>query len=235
MTGLFVTATDTGVGKTVITAALALALKERGRDVAVVKPVQSGAYAADPEGDAATLKRLAQLPEPPEEIAPFSFAAPLAPLVAARLEGRELALDQVAATVLQRAHGRETVLVEGAGGLLVPVGAGWTVADLTAALRLPLLIVARAALGTVNHTLLTLAEARRRGLEVIGVVLNGHVPAPGPDLANAEMIEAFGDTPVLGQTPKLDGPITPEALRIVASHIDLDRLIARARKEESHA
>ncbi len=233
MNGLFVTGTDTGVGKTLVTAALALALKARGVDVGVVKPVQSG------EGDAETLKRWAGLEEEPEEICPFSFAAPLAPLVAARLEGRTLDLDEVCGRV--RTLARHVVtLVEGAGGLLVPVGPDWTIADLAAALGLPLLIVARAGLGTVNHTLLTLAEARRVGLDVAGVVLNGHgrgsdpnVPGSDPNVTgsdpsvdtNVELIELFGDVPVLARVPWLDGEITSERLR----RLDLDLI-----KEEAH-
>lgn len=228
MTGLFVTATDTGVGKTVVTAALALALLERGLDVGVVKPVQSGNRAGDAEGDAMLLKRWLGLEEEPEEIAPFSFEAPLAPLVAARLEGRSLELDEVVERTRALAARHALTLVEGAGGLLVPVGADWTIADLAAALALPLLIVGRARLGTVNHTLLTLAEARRHGLEVAGVVLNGHCPGSVPShVSNGELIEAFGGVRVLAHVPHLDGEITAERLRSL--HLDLDLA-----KEEAH-
>ena len=219
MNGLFVTGTDTGVGKTLVTAALALALKAQGLDVGVVKPVQTG------EGDAVALKNWAELAEEPEEIAPFSFEAPLAPLVAARLEGRTLELDEVCGRVRALAR-HELTLVEGAGGLLVPVGPDWTIADLASALGLPLLIVARAGLGTVNHTLLTVAEARRLGLDVIGVVLNGHGRGSDPSVeTNAELIESFGDVSVLARIPWLDGEITTERLR----RLDLDLV-----KEEAH-
>lgn len=222
MNGLFVTGTDTGVGKTLVTAALALALRARGVDVGVVKPVQTG------EGDAETLRRWAELHEEPGEIAPLSFAAPLAPLVAARLEGRELELEEVAERTRKAARRHDVVLVEGAGGLLVPVGPGWTMADLAARLGLPLLVVARAGLGTVNHTLLTVAEARRRGLAVAGVVLNGAVDLSSD--TNAELIESFGDVRVLAQIPPLPGEITPERLR----RLDLDLALDQT-KEEAHA
>ena len=214
---VFITGTDTGVGKTVVTAALALALRARGADVGVVKPVQTG------DGDAAELKRLAGLAEPLEEIAPFSFAAPLAPLVAARLERVSLELDAVAARVRELAARHEVTLVEGAGGLLAPVGPDWTVADLAGVLSLPLLVVARAGLGTVNHTLLTVREAGRRGLDVAGVVLNG--PEDESSATNGELIESFGGVRVLARIPRLDGPPTPERLR--ALHLDLS-------KEEAH-
>jgi dethiobiotin synthetase len=237
--GVFVTGTDTGVGKTVVTAALCLALRRRGLDAGVVKPVQSGNRAADPDGDAMLLKRWVGLSEEPEEIAPYSFAQPLAPLVAARLEGRPLDLEEVGARMRALARRHELCLVEGAGGLVVPMGPGWTVADLAAALALPLLVVARAGLGTVNHTLLTVREARRYGLEVVGVVMNESAPiAPedDPSLAtNAELIESLGGVPVLARVPWLGEEIGRERL----ARLDLDRLVERVTeeltKEEAHA
>ncbi len=205
MRGLFVTGTDTGVGKTVVTAALALALRERGVDAGVVKPVETG------DGDAAVLARLAELADGPGEIAPFSFAAPLAPLVAARLEGVELRLGEVAERVRALAQGRELVLVEGVGGLLCPVGPGWTIADLAAELGLPALVVARASLGTINHTLLTVREARRLGLDVTGVVLNGR--GDESEATNGELIESFASVPIVARVPQLEGGPTSERLR----------------------
>jgi dethiobiotin synthetase len=201
--GVFVTGTDTGVGKTVVTAALALALKQRGIDVGVVKPVESGG------GDAEALKQLAELDEPLEEIAPFRFAEPLAPLVAARAEGRELALGQVHARVNESAARHELTLVEGAGGVLVPAGEGWTILDLAAALGLPVLVVARAGLGTVNHSLLTVDAVRRAGLDVIGVVLNGDDPLVD---SNRALIEEFGDVPTFHRP--WDGPIDPHLVAL---------------------
>jgi len=196
-----------------VTAALALALKERGVDVGVVKPVQTG------EGDAETLKRWAELSEEPAEIAAFTFGTPVAPLVAARLEGVTLALDDVVSRVHAVAAPHEFTLVEGAGGLLVPVGPDWTIADLAAALGLPLLIVARAGLGTVNHTLLTVSEARRLGLDVHGLVLNGREDESAS--TNAELIGSFGDIRVLGRIPWLEGEITSGRLRALDFHADL--------------
>jgi dethiobiotin synthetase len=218
--GLFVTGTDTGVGKTVVTAAVARALSACGVDVGVVKPVQTG------DGDAAALKAWAGLEEELDEIAPFSFAAPLAPLAAARLEGTTLGLDEVVARVAELAERHEVTIVEGVGGLLVPVGPDWTVADLAAELGLPVLVVARAGLGTVNHTLLTVLEARRRGLTVAGIVLNGHGRGADPsEDTNADLIESFTDVPVLARVPWLAGEIT--AKRLTGLNLDLI-------KEEAH-
>jgi dethiobiotin synthetase len=192
-----------------VTSAVALALKGRGVDVGVVKPVETG------EGDSATLERWAELDD---DVAGFSFAAALAPLVAARLEGVELALEDVVARV--RALTRhDLTIVEGAGGLLVPVGRDWTIGDLAAALGLPLLVVARAGLGTVNHTLLTVAHARRLGLEVHGVVLNGREDESSP--TNGELIESFGEVRVLARVPWLEGEITTARLRALELGVGL--------------
>jgi len=224
MKGLFVTGTDTGVGKTVLTAGVALALRARGYSVGVVKPVQSGAAATDPDGDAMLLKRWAGVEEPAEAIAPYSFAAPVAPLVAAQLEGRVVDRADVIERVRRVGERYEVVIVEGAGGLLVPVGEDWTVADLALELALPLLVVARAGLGTVNHTALTVLTARALGLDPLGVVLNG----AGDESSdrNAELIERLADVPVLGRTPLLEGRLTGERLRaLVEEHVDVGALI----------
>ncbi len=189
--GYFVTATDTAVGKTVVMAGLAASLRARGLDVAVFKPVQSGALADDPTGDAALLGADCV----------YSFAAPLAPLVAARAEGETIELEPILAQARKLAGEHEILLVEGAGGLLVPLAPGLDMADLAAALGLPLIVVARAGLGTVNHTLLTIEVARARGLDVAGVVLNGE--SDESTAGNAALVEAGSRAPVLAQIPWL--------------------------------
>lgn len=227
MNGLFVAGTDTDVGKTVLTAGIALALRGRGHSVGVAKPVQSGALAGDPEGDAMLLKSWVGLDEAPEEIAPFSFRTALAPLVAARLEGCEIELSSAVDAVRAVAERYESVVVEGAGGLLVPVGEEWTIADLATALGLPLLVVARAGVGTVNHTTLTVLAARSCGLEPIGVVLNG--AADHSTGTNARLIEELADVRVLGHTPLAGGELTSETLRrLVEENIDLAALAEAA-------
>jgi dethiobiotin synthetase len=225
--GLFVAGTDTGVGKTAVTAGVVLALRGRGFSVGVVKPIQSGALAADPDGDAMLLKRWTGVAESASELAPYSFAAALAPLVAAELEGREVHLAEVVESVQAVADRYESVIVEGAGGLLVPVGADWTVADLACALGLPVLVVARAALGTVNHSALTVLALRGLGLEPIGVVLNG--AEDDSSQRNAELIERLADVPVLGRTPWLEGELTGERLReLIEENVDVGALAGAA-------
>jgi dethiobiotin synthetase len=218
--GLFVTGTDTGVGKTVVTAGITAALRARGHKVGVVKPIQSGALADDPAGDALLLKHWTGVAETASEIAPYSFAAPLAPLVAAELEGREVHLAEVVEAVQAVADRYESVVVEGAGGLLVPVGAEWTVADLACALGLPVLVVARAGLGTVNHTALTVLAVRGLGLEPLGVVLNG--AEDDSSRRNAELIEQLADVRVLGRTPWLEAELTGQRLReLIEDNVDV--------------
>jgi dethiobiotin synthetase len=194
VSGYFVTATDTGVGKTFITAALAAVLRARGQDVAVFKPVQSGAAADDPSGDAVLLGADCV----------YAFAAPLAPLVAARAEGRTIELEPILKRARELEHEHEFLLVEGAGGLLVPLADDLDLADLAVALGLPLVIVARAGLGTVNHTLLTIEAARARGLELAGVVLNGKGDESTGE--NAALIEAGSGVRVLARVPWLADP-----------------------------
>jgi dethiobiotin synthetase len=192
--GYFVTATDTAVGKTVVMAGLAASLRARGLDVAVFKPVQSGALADDPAGDTALLGADCV----------YSFAAPLAPLVAARAEGETIELEPILARARKLASEHEILLVEGAGGLLVPLAPGLDVAGLAAVLGFPLIVVARAGLGTVNHTLLTIEAARARGLDVAGFVLNGESDESTTD--NAALIEAGSGAPLLAQIPWLADP-----------------------------
>jgi dethiobiotin synthetase len=187
MTGLFVTGTDTGVGKTFVAAAIARSLIAAGREVGVLKPVATGAERVG-EGwrcaDAEALIEAIGGGVPLDRVAPLRFEEPLAPSVAARRLGSPLDRARVLSVVgdaLAWWAGRaEVMVVEGVGGLLCPLAEGTTVADLAVALDYPLVIVARRGLGTLNHTLLTVEAARLRGLRVAGVVLNGAGPALDP-------------------------------------------------------
>lgn len=172
--GLLFTGTDTGVGKTFVLCAVARALRRRGERFRVCKPVAAG---ADRHGDRWLNEDTRQLAAAADDadydaITPWVFPEPAAPPVAARLAGATLALPEIVAAVRQRGDGAGLLLVEGVGGLLCPLTERDTVADLAALLRLPLIVVARRALGTLNHTLLTLEVARQRGLPVAGVIVN---------------------------------------------------------------
>ncbi len=221
--GLFVTATDTHVGKTVVTAALGHALQIAGRRVAVLKPVQSGYAREDPPGDSMRLRDWLALDIEADQINVYALERPLAPLVAARELGQELALAPIVERARSLAGEADVVLVEGAGGLMVPVGEAWTIADLALALGYPLVVVARAGLGTVNHSLLTVRVARSLGLRVAAVVLNSNIQASADDDpsldTNAGLIAEFGDVPVLGPLPWLGA--TPDGDKIRDRHAPL--------------
>ena len=169
--GILVVGTDTAVGKTVVAAGLAWALRRRGIDVGVMKPVETG-VSTRRRSDAALLRLAAGAPDPIEDVAPYRLAAPLAPVAAARREGVRLSLDRLVRGYERLAARHAFVVVEGVGGLMVPLTATTTTLDLAEALQLPLLIVIANRLGAINHTLLTLHAAECRGLTVRGLILN---------------------------------------------------------------
>jgi dethiobiotin synthetase len=200
MRGLFVTATDTGVGKTALSAALAAALADAGQPVRVYKPVLTG---LDPDArgsdtwppDHEVLASAAGMS--PEEVAPLRYGPAASPHLAAALEGanmdRARLLSQAHAAAAGAAAANATLIVEGVGGLLVPLTDDYTVCDLARELQLPLLIAARPGLGTINHTLLTLHSARAAELEVRAVVLTPWPERPTAiERSNLETIRRLG-------------------------------------------
>jgi dethiobiotin synthetase len=168
--GLFVTGTDTGVGKTLIAAGLLRLARRRGLTPIPFKPVETG---CDPEpADARRLWRAAIPPIPPDDVCLHAFPLPAAPALAAAAAGRRIDLIAVADRAYALGQHGNFLLVEGAGGLLVPYVDRETTADLAARIGLPVLVVGRMALGTINHVALTLAEAARRRLPIAGCILN---------------------------------------------------------------
>lgn len=203
--GLFVTGTDTGVGKTTVSTLILRQLRAAGRKIGAYKPACSGAVSG-PDGqplweDAVALRTAAGFDGPEDWICPQRFLAPVAPPHAARLE-RRLVDETLLAGGATRWTGQvELLIVEGAGGWLSPLGEHSLVADVAAQLQYPVVIVARAGLGTISHTLLTIESIRARRLNIAGVILN----EPRPDSAdlstpeNALQIEQFSQVPVLGR------------------------------------
>jgi dethiobiotin synthetase len=177
-----------------------------------MKPVETGVGAGGP-GDAAALRAAAQVDDPLELICPQRFALPAAPSVAAAAEGRSVDLGALRAAFEKLATRHRALLVEGAGGLLVPITGGFAMADLAAELSLPLLVVTRAALGTINHTLLTLEAAERRGLRVAGVVIShGGGVLSGADARNLAALHGVLGERLLGEVPPLvHGADPPDA------------------------
>jgi dethiobiotin synthetase len=211
MRGLFVTATDTGVGKTVVSAALLAAMAAAGERVRAYKPVVTGlddedeiaargAWPADHELLAAVAGMT------PEEVSPLRFGPAVSPHLAAELAGVRVDPAQLLAAASAGEPGA-TLVVEGVGGLLVPLADDYTVCDLAIALSLPLLIAARPGLGTINHTLLTVRVARAAGLDVRGVVLTPWPAEPSPmERSNRETIARLGAVQVetLGRVREAD-------------------------------
>ena len=201
--GFFVTGTDTGVGKTVVACALVRMLRRADIDVGVMKPVETGVTERGPL-DAQALASAAGSSDPLTDVCPLRYALPAAPTVAARAESRPVDLQRI-----QEAYGRiaskhRVMIVEGAGGLLVPLTDEMTMGGLAADLQLPLIVVARGALGTINHTLLTLEAATNHGLEVAGVIVShGPEPLSAPDAANLHFLRERLGKRLLGEIPPL--------------------------------
>jgi dethiobiotin synthetase len=236
--GLFVTGTDTGVGKTAVTAALAGALRRRGIDAGVMKPIQTGAIRSSGgliAPDARFLAAAAGVIDPPDLICPCRLETPLAPAVAAKLEDREVSLASVLAAYHELLDRHGFLLVEGAGGICVPISGTYLMSDLARDMGLPLLVVARPSLGTINHSVLTAHFARAAGLEVLGVVIGNYPKVP--DLAERTSpveIERLTGVPVLGifnHEPSVDveGGETGEIVTRMEGNPILDRLLALLR------
>jgi dethiobiotin synthetase len=197
--GLFVTGTDTGVGKTVVSAALLLRYRARFA-LRYWKPIQTG---IEQDDDTADVRRLAACEPGDVREDGVRLRHPVSPHLAARLARVRIGLDAIDRLA---SKGVARWVVEGAGGVLVPINEADLMVDLMTHLALPVVVVARSTLGTINHTLLTLEALRSRGLRVAGVVMVG-----APDGDNREAIECYGRTRVVGELPHLS-PLTPETL-----------------------
>ncbi|MET3175680.1 UNVERIFIED_ORG: dethiobiotin synthetase [Arthrobacter sp. UYCu721] len=211
---ILVTGTDTGVGKTITTAALAAVLHGRGRSVAVYKPCQSGA--ADGDSDTTEIVRLTGAVTAEAGVV---LQEPLAPVAAAAVDGTQLpTLAAHAERIRELAASHDHVLVEGAGGLLVELDAdGGTLADLGSLLAAAFVLVARPALGTLNHTALTLEALEARDQQVLGVVLGSWPSAPEVvHQSNREVLESLR-VPLLGALPEQASELSPETFRAEAA------------------
>ncbi len=234
--GFLVTGTDTGVGKTVVAAGLAGALQRRGLDVGVMKPVSTGAVEIDgrlSSEDANFLAKAVESGDPWDLVSPYCLIPPAAPSVAAEETGIDISIPRILDAFAQLGQRHQLVVVEGVGGLLVPIKGETSVADLAGMLDLPLVVVARPALGTINHTLLTVTHAEALGLNVLGTIISGY-PGEGASLVertNPKEIARLSGRPLLGLLPFLPG-VDVVAGRLdnliekVEKHVDLDAIIS---------
>jgi len=199
--GIFVTGTDTGVGKTVVSAALMIRLRSLGR-VCYWKPIQTG---IEQDDDTAEVASLAACTTDELLTDGVRLPRPLSPHLSARLSDRTIEIDPLV-EISKRVPASTHLVVEGAGGALVPINDREMMSDLMARLALPVIIAARSGLGTINHTLLTLEALRRQRLTVAAVVMVGP-----PNADNRAAIEQFGGVPVAGEMPMF-APLNAEQL-----------------------
>ncbi len=182
-------------------------LARKGTAVGVLKPFETGCVREGRElapADALFLKNMSECPEPIATICPYRMEHPLAPYVAARLENISVDLSVIRTVYEDMSSRYELILVEGAGGLLVPLDETHLTLHLIQMLDLPLIVVSRLSLGTINHTLLTVGQARENGIRVAGIIFNQLTPETGfAETSNPEVVGNFTDVPVLGVVPYL--------------------------------
>jgi dethiobiotin synthetase len=217
MRGVFVTGTGTAVGKSIVAAATCAALAAEGQPVVAFKPVVTGLD--EPAGawppDHELLATAAGGSQAPEDVAPYRFGPPLSPHYAAELAGETI--EPARLLSVARAAGDRPLVAEGVGGLLVPITFGYLVRDLAVDLALPVVIAAHTALGTINHTLLTIEAARAAGLQVAGVVMTPWPARPQPiEVSNRSAIERLSGVRVSGLPPA-----TPQSLAPAGGHLPL--------------
>ena len=199
--GIFVTGTDTGVGKTVVTAAIAWNLTQAGKRVALMKPIQTGTIVSGPT-DIEFVQKVLGADYSLDVSCPYMFSDPVAPLVASMLVGERIDIKKIKDSYSRLSSDNDFVIVEGAGGLLVPILEDYFMSDLALELDLPVLIVTRPNLGTLNHTFLTLESAKKRGLDVAGIVISNFPWDPGlPEQTNPELILSMTGDNILGVIP----------------------------------
>jgi len=200
--GVFITGTDTNVGKTVVTAALGMALQQAGGTVGIMKPVETGATPDETSSDGHRLKGLFA-PYPNVEVRSlYCFPTPVAPLEAARTSRQRIDVEAIRNAYRTFAVQRDYTLVEGVGGILVPLTQTRDIRDLIKLLDLPCLLVSRTGLGSINHTRLTLMGLQQAGIPILGILLNQTGITPKEQQASTtKLIRELGDVPVLGPLP----------------------------------
>mgnify|MGYP001592482637 CR=1 FL=1 len=203
--GIFITGTDTAVGKTLVTAALAWRVKGLGLDVGVMKPVETGVVKGQPS-DAGRLTRAAQVSDSLDLVRPYAFRLPVAPLDAARTEQRTIKISTIMRAYRQLQVQHDLLLVEGAGGVHVPLTSKLDVLDLIEHLTAPVLVVGRVGLGGINHAMLTLNALRERKIPILALVLNRTTPVKAAatrrqERSTLELLRKFAGVPVIGPLP----------------------------------
>lgn len=224
--GIFIAGTDTGVGKTLIACALLQGFAARGLRVAGMKPVAAGAVRRRGiwhNDDVAQLRTAANVDAPQAVVNPYCFAPPVAPHIAAQEAGMTMRMAVIAKSYAQLARSADLVVVEGVGGLLVPLGRTFSAADIPARLGLPVVLVVGLRLGCLNHALLTVAALQARGLYLAGWIANRIDPAMARTAENLQTLCARIKAPLLGTVPHARNPQSAKIVRAV----DMNRLSRR--------
>lgn len=207
--GFFVTGTDTGIGKTVVAGALIMALRAKGINACGMKPVETGCKRINGTlipSDGTFLKQIARMDDPIEHITPFCFETPAAPSVASEIEKGDIDIRLIKERFQNLQKKYQPVIVEGVGGLLVPIKNDYFVIDLVRELALPLIVVSRPSLGTINHTLLTVNYALKEGIKVAGIIINfsNRPENTAAEKTNPAVIRKLSPVPVIGTFPYLE-------------------------------
>lgn len=232
--GFFITGTDTGVGKTIITAALIRAISLLGLRVCGMKPIETGCLKSELRvkdrvlipADGIFLKKMACMDDPIDLVTPIRLENPLAPLPASEIEDIPVDIEKMKRAYAELSKKYEAIVVEGIGGLLVPIKRDCFVLDLAKDFGLPVIVVSRPGLGTINHTLLTVNCAIKEGLIVAGIIINYSRP---PDRSRAEetnpaVLRQISNIPILGIFPYLENMEGTTIEKATIKTLDIDRI-----------
>ncbi len=225
----FITGTDTGVGKSVVTLALGLLIKEKGFNVGVMKPIQCAG------NDAAFLKKALGIKDPLSEINPFCASEPLSPHMAFARDRKKIYIEKIFKTYEKLKSKHDILLIEGAGGLMVPITENYFVADLIRDMRADVIVVARLGLGTINHSLLTINQLRELGVSIKGIIFSQlQKKANGiPEKTNPGVIQKIGAVPILGIMPYFESLESKTILKKCKKQIKIEALLNEKRESRS--
>jgi len=225
--GFFVTGTDTGVGKTVIAVALIKALHLLGLRACGMKPIETGCIREGDiliPSDGMFIKTIARMEENVRHVSPYCFESPLAPLAASEIERVSINFEKILFAYKDLSRLYDAVVVEGIGGLLVPIKRDYFVIDLARDFGLPLIVVSRLGLGTLNHTMLTVNYALKTGLDVAGIIMNSNHPQKETlaEDTNPDILKQISPVPLIGIIPYLRDLEISTIEKAVVKNLDLE-------------
>jgi dethiobiotin synthetase len=227
--GFFITGTDTGVGKTVIAAAMIKAIGLIGLKAGGMKPIETGCLREEgalTPSDGLFIKKFADMKDALGRVSPCCLEKPLAPLPASKIDGFTVDLGVIKEAFRELSEEYEAVVVEGIGGLLVPIRKDYFVIDLARDFALPIIVVSRPGLGTLNHTLLSVNYAIKEGLDVAGIIINYRRPPEGTlaEATNPDIIRLISGVPLFGVFPYLENIANTTVEKAVLKNLDLEKI-----------